>query len=47
MEKTMDISIIGYIIGTTIRIHSFIPSYPKVSLRAVLSCKNIKSVGSV
>ena len=30
MEKTMETTTMGYI-GTTLRIHSFIPSYPKVS----------------
>ena len=33
MEKNMEATIMGYI-GTTIRIHSFIPSQPKVRLVA-------------
>ena len=31
MEKTMETTMMGYI-GTTVRIHSFIPSQPKVRL---------------
>ena len=30
MERKMDTTIVGYI-GTTLRIYSFIPSYPKAS----------------
>ena len=30
MEKKMEATVMGYV-GTTIRIHSFIPSQPKVS----------------
>ena len=33
MEKKMETIIMGYI-GTTIRMHSFIPSYPKASHRS-------------
>ena len=35
MEKTMEATIMGYL-GTTIRIHSFIPSYPKGKLFGVV-----------
>ena len=40
MEKNMETTIMGYI-GTTIRIHSFIPSQPKVSLE----CRDFGVVG--
>ena len=33
MEENMETTLMGYI-GTTARIHSIIPSYPKASLRA-------------
>ena len=44
MEEKMETTIMGYI-GTTMRIHSFIPSQPKVGLRDLRVCFSYKRYG--
>ena len=46
MEKNMETTIIMGYLGTTMRMHSFIPSYPKVSL-SCMGCPRRRLQGLV